>query len=166
MKKEIKKAKKVVVGGTFDILHEGHKALLKKSFELGVVTIGLTSDILAKTIKKRKVIVFNQRKVELEKFIKKEFKIWPKILKIEDKFGPTLKYDFDYIVVSPKTYKTALLINKERRERNKKPIEIVKINFVLAEDRKLISSTRILKEEINEKGELVKRSRINTGIKL
>lgn len=127
------------------------------------MTIGLTSDVLAKTIKKRKVADFNQRKIELENFIKKEFKVKPphhkfgsggkpKILKIEDKFGPTLKKDFDYIVVSPKTYKTALLINKERRERNKKPIEIVKINFVLAEDRKPISSARILKGEINEKG--------------
>jgi len=177
MEKEIKKAKKVVIGGTFDILHEGHKALLKKAFELGEVTIGLTSDVLARKIKKRKVADFNQRKTELSDFIKKEFKVKPpyhkfgsggkpKILKIEDKFGPTLKYDFDYIVVSPETYKTALLINRKCQKANKKPIEIVKINFVLAEDRKLISSTRILKEEINEKGELVKRSRINTGIKL
>jgi len=152
MEKEIKKAKKVVIGGTFDILHEGHKALLKKAFELGEVTIGLTSDVLARKIKKRKVADFNQRKTELSDFIKKEFKVKPKILKIEDKFGPTLKYDFDYIVVSPETYKTALLINRKRQKANKKPIEIVKINFVLAEDRKLISSTRILKEEINEKG--------------
>jgi pantetheine-phosphate adenylyltransferase len=166
MKKEIKKPKKVVVGGTFDILHKGHKALFKKAFELGVVTIGLTSDVFAKKIKKRKVVGFNQRKMELENFIKKDFKLWPKILKIEDKFGPTLEEDFDYIIVSPKTYKTALLINKERQERNKKPIEIVKINFVLAEDRKSISSTRILKGEINEKGELLKKSRINSGIKL
>ena len=166
MEKEIRKAKKVVIGGTFDMLHKGHRALLKKAFELGEVTIGLTSDVLAKKIKKRKVADFNQRKTELRDFIIKEFKIKPKILKIKDKFGPTLEEDFDYIVVSPETYKTALLINRKRWKRNKKLIEIVEINFVLAEDKKLISSTRILKEEINEKGKLLKRSRINTGIKL
>jgi len=166
MEKEIRKAKKVVIGGTFDILHEGHKALLKKAFELGEVTIGLTSDVLAKKIKKRKVADFNQRKTELRDFIIKEFKIKPKILKIEDKFGPTLEEDFDYIVVSPETYKTALLINRKRWERNKKLIEIVEINFILAKDKKTISSKRILKGKINEKGKLLKRSRINTGIKL
>jgi len=150
------KKKKVVIGGTFDVMHEGHKSLFKKAFELGEVTIGLTSDILAKKIKKRKFADFNQRKIGLRDFIIREFKIKPKILKIEDKFGPTLKEDFDYIIVSPETYKTALLINKERWERNKKLIEIVEINFVLAEDKKPISSTRILKGEINERGKLIK----------
>ena len=146
MKKEIKK---VVVGGTFDILHRGHEVLLKKAFALGKVTIGLTSNVLARKVKKRKVRDFKYRKRELEDFIKKEFKVKPKIIKIEDKFGSTLKEDFDFIVVSPETYKTALLINKEREKRGKKPIKIVKIKFVLAQDRKPISSTRILKGEID-----------------
>jgi len=60
-----------------------------------------------------------------------------------------LKENFDFIVVSPETYKTALLINKERDKRGKKPIKIVKIDFVLASDGKPISSTRILKGEID-----------------
>ena len=148
--------KKVVVGGTFDILHEGHKALLRKAFTLGEVIIGLTSNIFAKNTKKRKVKDFRQRKKELTDFIRKEFNLRPKIMKIEDKFGPTLKEDFDYIVVSPETYKTTLLINKERQKRNKKPIKIVKINFVLAEDKKPIFSTRILKGEIDRDGNLLR----------
>jgi len=153
MKKEIKK---VVVGGTFDILHRGHEVLLKKAFALGKVTIGLTSNVLARKVKKRKVRDFKYRKRELEDFIKKEFKVKPKIIKIEDKFGSTLKEDFDYIVVSPETYKTAILINKKRQKRNKKPIKIVKIKFVLAKDGKPISSTRILQGEIDKEGRLLK----------
>jgi len=152
----IEKKKKVVVGGTFDIFHEGHKAFLRKAFALGEVTIGLTSNTLAKNTKKRRVKDFKYRKKELEDFIKKEFKVKPKIVKIEDKFGPTLKEDFDYIVVSPITYPTAALINRKRQKRNKKPIKIVKIEFVLAEDGKPISSTKILKGEIDRQGKLLK----------
>ena len=139
MRKKIKN-KKVVVGGTFDVLHEGHKALLRKAFELGETVIGLTSNNLANETRERRVRDFRYRKKELEKFIAKKK---AKIKKIEDKFGSTLKQDFDYIVVSPDTYKTAVLINKERRKRKKKPIKIIKIKFVLAKDGKPISATRV-----------------------
>lgn len=142
--------KKVVAGGTFEILHPGHKALLRKAFLLGRVTIGLTSNNFAKRLKKRKVKDFKQRKKELKDFTEKEFKALPRIVKIEDKFGPTLKENFDYIVVSPETYKTALLINQKRQKINKKPIKIVKIKFVLDQDGKPISATKILKKTKNE----------------
>jgi len=142
----IMKKKKVVVGGTFDILHEGHKAFLRKAFTLGEVTIGLTSNIWAENIKKRKVKNFKYRKKELEDFARKEFKVKPKVVKIEDEFGPALKEDFDYIVVSPETYPMAVLINLKRKNIKKKLIKIVKIEFVLDEDGKPISATRIFKK--------------------
>ncbi len=138
--------KQVVVAGTFDILHKGHKALLRKSFTLGEVTIGLTSNVFAENTKKRKVNGFSRRKKELTDFVRKEFKIKPKIIKIEDKFGFALEKDFDYIVVSPATYPTAVLINRQRRKINKKPIKIAKIKFILDENGKPISATEMLKE--------------------
>jgi cytidyltransferase-like protein len=62
---------KVVIGGTFDILHGGHEALLRRAFSLGETTIGLTSNKMAEKIKRRRVGNFRSRKKELEKFIKK-----------------------------------------------------------------------------------------------
>lgn len=151
--------KKVIIGGTFDILHKGHEAFLKKAFNLGQVTIGLTSSKMAERIKKRKINSFSKRKRELENFLNKNFSAKAKIIKIEDKFGPTLKEDFDYIVVSPDTYKTALLINQKRKKTEKKQIKIIKIKFILTEDGKPISATKIKKGRINIKGKLVKNKK-------
>jgi pantetheine-phosphate adenylyltransferase len=149
--------KKVILGGTFDILHKGHETLLKKAFSLGKVTIGLTSDQFAKRLKKRKVNKFSQRKRNLEKFILKKFKRKAKIVKIDDIFGPTLKEDFDFLVVSRETFKNGLKINGERKKLGKKPIKIVKIKMVLAEDGKPISCTRIRKGEIDSEGKILRK---------
>jgi len=148
--------KKVVIGGTFDILHKGHEALLKKAFELGKVEIGLTSDKMAQELRSRKIRDFEERREELEDFIEKKFKIKPEITKIEDKFGFALEKDFDYIIISPETYETAVEINEERLKRKRKLIEIVKIDFVLAEDGKPISAERIAKGEIDREEKLLK----------
>ena len=142
----MKEIKKVVVGGTFEALHAGHRALLKRAFELGDVTIGLTSGKMARKAKKRTVKSFSARKKALKIFVKKEFNSLTEIIKIEDKFGPTLRQDFNYIVVSPETYETALEINKERKKINKKPIKIIEIKLVLSKDGKPISSTSLLKK--------------------
>jgi len=148
--------KKVVIGGTFEALHKGHQVFLEKAFNLGDdVFIGLTSDTMAKRAKGRTVKVFNERKQKLEDFINENFKAESKIQEIDDEFGPTLQEDFDYILVSPETHKTALLINEERKKINKKPIEIIEIEFVLAEDQKPISSTRVLEGIIDTEGNIL-----------
>ena len=137
------------------MLHKGHKAFLRKAFELGEVTIGLTSNKMAAGLRREEVKDFKDRKKELEDSIVEDFSAKAKIIKIEDKFGPTLEEDFDYIVVPPSTYPTAVLINQERQKRKRKPIEIVKIEFVLADDGKPISSARILKGEIDRQGKIL-----------
>ena len=135
--------KKVVLGGTFDILHSGHKALLKKAFSLGQVTIGLTSDEMARRSRKREVNKFSERKKALAGFIKNAFGEKARIFKLNDKYGSAPGKDFDYIIVSPATFKTALEINKIRKEKGKKPIRIIKIKFVLGKDGKPLSATKL-----------------------
>ena len=49
----------IALGGTFDIIHAGHIALLDKGFSISEkVIIGLTSDELAEKKGKKLVIVF------------------------------------------------------------------------------------------------------------
>lgn len=148
--------KRVIVGGTFDLLHAGHKALLKKAFELGRVKIGLVSDEMAHLMKNRPIAGFLFRKKELADFVKNNLAAEPEIFPLDDKFGEALAGDFDYIVTSPETYQAALEINQKRQAAGKKILEIIKIDYVLAEDGQPISSTRIANGEINQNGQLLK----------
>ena len=148
-----------MVGGTFDPLHDGHKHLLKRSFEVagpgGHVTIGLTSDAFASR-KSHPVRPFAQRQAELERFISStspstQWDIEP----LNDRYGSALEVDFDALIVSEETLPAAIEINKLRRENGKKKVDIHQISCVLAEDGRWISSTRIYRHEIDVHGHLL-----------
>jgi len=150
---------RVVVGGTFEYLHRGHRELLKKAFDTGdYVFIGITSD----EFKDKCRIRFEERKRRVESFVKKFGKEY-KIEKIEDRYGPTLDEDFDIIVVSKETRKTAEEINELRRKRGLRPINIVEIPLIFAEDLMPISSRRIRDGEIDEEGRRLKPLIVNVG---
>ena len=63
----------VAVGGTFDLFHHGHLALLLKAFEVGNhVLIGLCSDeFVKKTNKPHRIAPYAQRLEELKQFLEK-----------------------------------------------------------------------------------------------
>ena len=147
---------RVAVGGTFNPLHDGHIALLKKAVELsrgGELLIGLTSDEM--TMKKdHEVDDYQKRYDDVMKFVK-TLGFIPKIVKLDDPYGPTIREDFDYLVVSPETHQSGLKINIIRGERNLKQLNIVLVDYVLADDGLPISSTRIWKGEIDNHGKVL-----------
>ncbi len=155
-KRKNKEKVKVALGGTFEPLHEGHKKLIDVAVKLGGknLTLGITSDEMAKK-RVRSVLPFEIRVRNIVSFIKRKYGFIPRVIKINDIFGDTLEKDYDYIVVSPETYESAVLINKKRKEIGKNEIKIVKVDFVLAEDGKPISSTRIKNGEIDRYGKLL-----------
>ena len=63
--------------------------------------------------------------------------------------------DFDAIVVTEETEPTAIEINEIRKKKSMKPLDIVVVSFVLADDNIPISSTRIRNGEIDKKGNLL-----------
>lgn len=144
------KYKKVAVGGTFDELHIGHKALLEKAFEIGdKVIIGLTSD---KYVKK-KSMSYEARKKTLEAYLKRRNY---EIVKLEDAYGPAIvDSEIDAIVVSEETKVGALEINDIREKRGLEPLEIIVIPIVMAANGKPISSTRIRRGEIDSEGRVL-----------
>jgi len=159
---------KVMVGGTFDPLHDGHKRLLTRSFELagpeGQVVIGLTTDPFASR-KTHPIHPFTERKADLEAFIagvittqaaQKKYAMHWEIEPLGDRFGSALDADFDAIVVSEETLPVAVEINRLRRERKLPKVDIHQITCVLAEDGRWISSTRIWRGEIDVHGHLIR----------
>lgn len=151
---------RIAVGGTFDPLHEGHKALLTKASELsrgGELLVGLTSNEMVRN-KSHDVVDYQQRFEDVLGFIRSQ-EIEPVIVRLDDPYGPTIKEDFDYIVVSPETHPVALKINTIRREKGLKALKIVLVDYVLADDGLPISSTRIKRGEIDASGRVLVKKR-------
>lgn len=151
---------KVMVGGTFDPLHAGHKKLLSRSFELagpdGEVIIGLTTDEFAGA-KVHPVHSYQKRLENIKEFVRKrgytaEWEVEP----LSDRYGSALDVDFDILVVSEETFPVAVEINELRRQRGRRKVDLHEISCVLAEDGRRISSTRVYRGEIDRYGRLIR----------
>jgi len=144
-----------LVGGTFNSFHRGHKQLLLAACNTGNrIMVGVTSDKYASS-HKNIAMSYNIRKARVEKFILKftdNYEIHP----LDSMFGNTLLVEDAVLVVSPETYAGAIRINEQRLSMGKKPLNIVKIPFTLAEDLFPISSTRIINKEITGTGRRIK----------
>lgn len=148
---------KVVLGGTFDPVHDGHRALFERAFELGEVTVGLTSDELAPKTRSvdRCVRPFDEREADLESELESFAGEYDRSFEIRELTEPTgiaTEPGFDVLVVSPETKEGGEKVNEEREKAGLKPLEIEVVDNQYADDGKVISSTRIVAGEIDEHG--------------
>ncbi len=148
----------ILIGGTFDGLHDGHKEFIRKAFILGdKVLICLTSDDMAKKKQhSEKIENYENRKRKLEEFLKSNDWLGKAdIVKIEDPFTEGLRPELTHIVVSHETIRNAEKINAMRKENRINELGIIKIKWVLGEDGKPVSDARIRRGEIDTKGKVL-----------
>ncbi|MCJ7469772.1 pantetheine-phosphate adenylyltransferase [Candidatus Bathyarchaeota archaeon] len=156
-----KRFRVVAVGGTFDELHKGHKALLAKAFEIGdQVTVGLASDEFVNRMAKPHITAsYKERMKELESFLSDQGLLQrAKVILIDDACGALLLSNslIEALVVSKETESTALRINEKRTKKGLPVLTIVTIGMVPSENHNAISTTRIRRGEIDREGHLLK----------
>ncbi len=149
---------KILLGGTFSVLHEGHKKMIREGLKLGDLYIGITSDSYAFN-KNYEIPKFERRREMVEKFIHSMGKD-AHISALNDPFGSTLSPEFDGMVVSNETLWFSLKINTIRKSKGIKPLWLYNVGQVLAEDLMPIKSERIIREEISAEGKRLKELKI------
>ncbi len=151
------------MGGTFDLLHAGHEALLDAAFALGGdVFIGLTADAMA--LRDRAAVTpYATRKRRLEAWLRRRGHRAAQIGPIEDEFGPAASESFDAIVVSAARAGVATALNEERARHGFRLLDIHVVPMVLAQDDAPISARRVRAGEIDRRGRLLRAVRVNVG---
>jgi len=158
--------RRVCLGGTFEILHRGHEALLGRAFEAGDhVFIGVTDGALSRRGRK-KVSAFAARKRRLQVFLKKKGWTGHTIGKLADEAGPAASdATLQVIVVSADRRGVADRINETRLLAGHMPLRVEVVPMVLAGDDCPISSTRIQAGDIDRDGRMLRSITVNVGSK-
>lgn len=156
MKKEYRH---IVIGGTFDLLHIGHKHLLTQAFKYGqFVSIGLTTDRFNQKRHKQTVQNQQERLNNLKDFIDtdRNYRKRYKVILIDDIYGQTLvDSSLEAIIVTDETYNAAEGINNLRTQKKLQPLQILKTLHIKDLRGEVISSSRIRDGQINDKGEYI-----------
>ena len=158
---------RAVLGGTFDRLHVGHVALLAVAMATGRrVAIGITTARFLRLHPKPEgpaIQSYAIRRHALDRWLSTHY---PRsryaLTPLEDPFGGSVGPGVDALVVSAETAKGGGRVNRERRRRGLRPVPIVIVPLVLADDLRPVSSRRIRAGEIDRLGR--RRIPIDVGV--
>ncbi len=141
------------VAGTFNVLHNGHHALIQRAFEVGdLVYVGITSDEMASQGRSTSVKL-EIRMRELRRYLDTlgDYELFV----IDDMYGPAEMMDHvDILVVSDETLDNGNAVNEARMSKGLFPLELSVVPLVEAEDGSKISSSAILKGCYGRSGKL------------
>jgi pantetheine-phosphate adenylyltransferase len=141
----------IAVGGTFDRLHEGHKALLRKAFQVGrKVIIGVATGKLLEGKARREILYSYERRVnDIKDFLASEgYLERAELVPISDQFGTTADDpQIEAVVVSEETAAVVQEINRARKKKGLRPLRSVVIRMVLDKNGEPIKSTKLRETE-------------------
>jgi phosphopantetheine adenylyltransferase len=138
----------VVLGGTFDHVHAGHKVMLTVAALLSArsLLIGLSEqELLSKKNFAQALETFDQRRASLLALLPllNPF-IALRVVPIRDVYGPTATEEFDALVVSDETASGAATVNARRAENGLRPLAVVVVSLAMAATRaEKLSSTQL-----------------------
>ena len=143
---------KTAVAGTFNVIHDGHKALFARAFELGTeVCVGITSDAMAAE-SRPDFVPLHIRRTALDAVLRTYGKPYS-IFVIDDIYGPPeILDDVDILIVSPETESNGYKINEEREKRGVRPLIISIVPLILASDGHKVSARSILEGKYGTHG--------------
>lgn len=146
----------IVLAGTFDHLHQGHKKFISSSLAYcRQAYLGISTDWVRKTKKfSHSLQPYKQRLKEITQYLA-EYKLLSKtnIFPLTEHFALNkLNHFIEAISVTKETYRGAQQVNQTRLNQGSKPLPIISIDLVKAQDETTLSSTQIRGGNINRKG--------------
>ncbi|HEV2449395.1 MAG TPA: pantetheine-phosphate adenylyltransferase [Thermoplasmata archaeon] len=155
----------VVLGGTFDHLHRGHRQLLATAFGYGhPVWIGLTTDGYLAAHRKplgSRIGTYARRRRQLRAYLRRQFPDarW-RITPLADAVGRSDRPEVGVLVASVESRAGALEVNRRRRRLGMRPVRVRLIPLVTGDDGLVLSSRRIRAGLIDEEGRRLRQIRV------
>lgn len=146
----------LVVGGSWDLFHSGHRYILSTAYERGSrIDIGVASDsMLRDKLGEEPENSYRKRRNKVERFMRslghKNFQT----LKLNDIYGNAVN-EGEELLVTEDTIANGKKINAKRREKGIEKIDLLKIEKMKSVDGETISSTRMRNKEIDENGLII-----------
>ena len=147
------RATKVAVAGTFNVLHEGHKALLDRAMWIAdELYIGITSDEMASS-GRDEVIPYYLRRSAVEDYVMSKGEI-ATIFEINDVYGPPeIMDDVDILVVSEETAENGKLVARMREKRGCRPLKLDVVSLYRNCDGLKLNARDIMSGEMSRDGQ-------------